>query len=74
VAGGAGLSVINRSAPEPEGKVPIAIDLDDAATTAVVVLLDQHVKDDPDWIAYVAGSRRAQLFGGIAGTRISSRN
>ncbi len=53
VAGGAGLSVINRSAPEPDGAVPMVIDLDDAATTAVVVLLDQNVKNDPDWVVYL---------------------
>jgi hypothetical protein len=56
VADGAGLSVINRSTPEPDGKVPIAIDLVDEATAAVVVLLAQYVKDDPDRVAYMPGA------------------
>ena len=70
VAGGAGLSVINRSASEPGSAAPRPIDLDDAATTAVVALLDENVKNDPAWVNYLqdlaqrtgAAGLRARLF------------
>jgi hypothetical protein len=53
VAGGSGLSVINRSAPVPGGAVPLDVDLDDTATAAVVMLLDENVTDDPAWVCYL---------------------
>jgi hypothetical protein len=53
VAGGAGLSVINRSAPAPGGAVPLPVDVREAATTAIVALLDENVKKDQEWIGYL---------------------
>jgi hypothetical protein len=38
VAGGTGLSVLFRSTAVPGGPVPLPIDLNDAETTAIVVL------------------------------------
>ena len=53
VAGGSGLSVINRSAPIPGGAAPLDINLDDATTTAVVALLDKNLTDDSAWVSYL---------------------
>jgi hypothetical protein len=53
VSGGTGLSVVFRSAPAPGAAVPPAIDLDDAATTAVVALLDASVINDAAWVAWL---------------------
>jgi hypothetical protein len=52
VAGGAGLSVIFRSLPPPGATVPLEIDLSEAHATAVVVLADTVLAEDPQWIAY----------------------
>src|SRR5262249_31680207 len=41
------------SAPGPDGALPLPIDLDDSATTGVVAILDENVKNDPDWVAYL---------------------
>src|SRR3954451_23472722 len=70
VAGGSGLSVINRSAPPPGSTVPLPINLDDAATTAVVALLDEKAVKDPAWPPYLqdiaqrtdAARLRARLY------------
>lgn len=70
VAGGAGLSVIFRSAPPPGALAPLSIDLKEAHSTAVVVLVDTEIAADPPWVNYlrdlaegieVAGLR-ARLF------------
>lgn len=53
VAGGTGLSVIFRSAPTPASNVPLPIDLDEAETTAVVVLTEQTLVGDAAWVDYV---------------------
>src|SRR5947209_761425 len=53
VAGGTGLSVIFRSTPAPGSPVPLAIDLDDAETTAVVVLAELTLARDANWVEYV---------------------
>jgi hypothetical protein len=53
VAGGTGLSVIFRSVPAPGSRTPILIDLDEADTTAVVVLVDPMLVADNDWAAYL---------------------
>lgn len=55
VAGGTGLSVIFRSAPEPGSSVPLPIDLDGSETTAVVVLAESALVKDADWVDYVRG-------------------
>ena len=52
VAGGAGLPVIYRSTPAPESTVPIDVDLSDAETTAVVILIDECWANDPAWLAW----------------------
>jgi hypothetical protein len=64
VAGGTGISVIFRSAPAPGGPVPLDVDFDDAETSAVVVLLDEHLGGAPDWVRYVGElARRAEETG-----------
>jgi hypothetical protein len=53
VAGGTGLSVIFRSAPPPESAAPLPIPLDDAETTAIVVLAEATLAKDSAWTDYV---------------------
>jgi TIR domain len=53
VAGGTGLSVIFRSAAIPGNDAPPPIDLDDAETTAAIILADSHLVEDPGWVLYV---------------------
>jgi hypothetical protein len=52
IAGGTGLSVIFRSLPPPGCAVPLEIDVDEAYTTAVVILADNALTADPQWVAY----------------------
>lgn len=54
VAGGAGLSVIFRSAPAPGAVAPLQINFDEAETTAVVALVDDSLTNDPSWVAYLS--------------------
>src|SRR5690242_7552584 len=53
VTGGTGLSVIFRSAAAPGATTPLPIDLDDAETTAVVVLGESALAQDGKWVRYV---------------------
>lgn len=53
VAGGTGLSVIFRSAPAPGSAAPLPIDLDEAETTAIVVLAEARLAEDPSWASYL---------------------
>jgi hypothetical protein len=53
IAGGTGISVIFRSAPAPGSATPLLIDLDEAETTAIVVLADSALAEDPAWVAYL---------------------
>lgn len=53
VAGGAGLSVIYRFALAPGSTTPLPIDLAEAGTTAVVVLVDQNLAADAVWTEYI---------------------
>lgn len=53
VAGGAGLSVIFRSASVPGSNTPLPIDVDEAETTAVVILMERTLVGDEDWVRYV---------------------
>ena len=46
VAGGAGLSVIYRNVPDPATSEPQHIDLAEAETTAVVLLVDEKFAGD----------------------------
>ena len=52
VAGGTGLSVIFRSLPPPGGAVPLEIDVDEAHATAIVILADNVLAADAQWVAY----------------------
>ena len=64
IAGEPGLSVIYRSATAPRELVPLSIDWDEAATTAVVVLVDSQLTRDQDWSKYVRElSRNAKIRG-----------
>lgn len=53
IAGGTGLSVIYRSAAPPGSAAPLQINLDDAETTAIVVLVDPTLVADAPWVSYV---------------------
>jgi hypothetical protein len=53
VAGGTGLSVIFRSDPMPGSSVPLPIDITDAETSAIIVLVDPNLVNDPNWTSYV---------------------
>ena len=53
VAGGTGLSVIFRSTPPAKSSVPLPINLNEAETTAVVVLTESNLVGDPHWVEYV---------------------
>jgi TIR domain len=53
VAGGTGVSVIFRSAPAPGCTTPLPIDLDEAETTAIIVLADSALAEDPAWLDYL---------------------
>ena len=54
VAGGTGLSVLFRSEPAYRSAVPLDVDPAGAETTAVVVLADENMTADQDWVDYVA--------------------
>lgn len=53
IAGGAGLSILYRSTPPSSQKLPLPIDFDEAETTAVIILSEQHLATDSDWKQYV---------------------
>ena len=53
VAGGTGISVLFRSTPAPGSAVPLPIDVNDAETTAVVVLAESTLATDANWRQYV---------------------
>lgn len=53
IAGGTGLSVVFRFAALPGSAAPLAIDLDEAETSAIVVLTESALVNDPAWLAYV---------------------
>ena len=53
VAGGAGLSVLFRSASSPGEATPLPIPLDQAETTAVIVLSEAKLAGDPKWVEYL---------------------
>ena len=69
VAGGTGLSVLFRSTAVPGGPVPLPIDLNDAETTAIVVLADQALAADTDWTGYVREMVEHTEVAGL-GTRV----
>lgn len=53
VAGGNGLSVIYRFVDLPNAPAPLAIDYEEAETCAVVVIIDDNLANDSDWMDYV---------------------
>jgi hypothetical protein len=53
VAGGTGLSVVFRSAPSPIAAIPLGIDLEEAHSTAIVVLADTTLVADEHWVRYL---------------------
>ncbi|QUN27214.1 toll/interleukin-1 receptor domain-containing protein [Cupriavidus sp. KK10] len=53
VAGGTGLSVLYRSAPDPSTSAPMAIDLDEGETAAIIVLFDEHLAADAAYLGWV---------------------
>ena len=65
VAKGRGVSVVYRSEPVPGSGTPLPIDWDDAQETAVVVLLDTTLVDDPEWVAYVGDIAQAAEAKGL---------
>ncbi len=66
VAGGAGLSVVYRSEIDPETNTLLNIDIDDAETTAVLLLFDENFAADE---AYVAWARELTVQTDRAGLR-----
>lgn len=64
VAGGAGLSVVYRSTPLPGSSTPLDIDFDEAETSAIVLLIDEHWVADPAWVAWASDlTNRAEAAG-----------
>ncbi len=53
VLGDVGLSVVFRSSPVPDAETPPAIALDEAETTAVIVLAESALAGDSAWLEYV---------------------
>lgn len=68
VAGGTGLSVLFRSTPPAGALTPLAIDLNEAETTAIVVLADPNMAADANWVAYLQ-----QLVGATEATGLGTR-
>jgi hypothetical protein len=52
VAGGAGLSVIYRNAPDPATSAPQHIDLAEGETTAIVLLVDENFSGDERYLTW----------------------
>ena len=69
VAGGAGLSVIYRSAPDPATSAPQYIDLAEGESTAIVMLIDENFAGDKAYVAWaqelVARTNKAGLGAGV---------
>lgn len=53
VLGDIGLSVVFRSSPVPDAETPLDIDLDEAETTAIIVLAESVLAGDAAWRKYV---------------------
>jgi len=53
VTGGLGISVLFRSTPLENTALPGDINLREAKGTAIILLAEEHMASDPDWIAYV---------------------
>jgi hypothetical protein len=66
VAGGTGLSVLYRSEPDAGTRSPIAVDLDEGETAAIILLVDENFAADP---AYMAWARNLMDRTDMAGLR-----
>lgn len=53
IAGGAGLSVVYRYAPEEATGAPLPIDLEEGETSAVVVLFDEEFSKSSEYMAWL---------------------
>ncbi|EBZ4664846.1 toll/interleukin-1 receptor domain-containing protein [Salmonella enterica subsp. enterica serovar Bovismorbificans] len=53
VAGGTGLSVIFRSEPLPDTGKPLPINFSESETTAVLILAESCMANDPEWGTYL---------------------
>lgn len=70
VAGGTGLSVLYRSAPDPSTSAPMMVDLEEGETAAIIVLFDEHLAADAGYVGWVkdlaarteAAGLRARIF------------
>ena len=52
VSGGKGISVVYRQTPAPNSVAPLSIDLAEAETTAILVLIDSNLVNDSAWTEY----------------------
>lgn len=66
VAGGTGLSVLFRSETFSDEAQPLPIDADSAHATAIIVLADKTMANDPAWRGYVAELSEAAATHGLA--------
>ena len=65
VLGDIGLSVVFRSSPVPDAETPLDIDLDEAETTAIIVLAESALAGDSAWREYVDGLIEATRAKGL---------
>ncbi len=69
IVGGAGVSVLFRSANAPGLETPLSIEWGDAEVTAVVVLIDDMLVGDPEWVRYVQ-TLVSEAAAGRSGARV----
>jgi hypothetical protein len=53
IAGGAGLSVVYRYAPDPATGTPLGVDFEEAETSAVVVLFDEEFSKSAEYLGWL---------------------
>ena len=53
IVGGAGVTVLFRNTSAPDSATPLPVDWNETETTAVVVLLDNTLANDPTWARYI---------------------
>jgi hypothetical protein len=66
VAGGGGLPIVYRSTPAPGSTTPLKINLDDARTSAIVLLLDQNWADDASWVTWAKQTTEQAEVAGLS--------
>ncbi|OYZ71857.1 MAG: hypothetical protein B7Y06_13155 [Burkholderiales bacterium 24-55-52] len=69
VAGGTGLSVIYRSAPDPSTLAPGHIDLSEGETAAIVMLIDEHFASDDAYVTWARDLMKSTDLAGL-GSRV----